>query len=168
MPPMLRLKCPLSLQRQLFPFLLSSLVFAWGGACAQRPDSLKQHLTGLLAQYQGHTLSDTAYLKAVDSAAPLLVHDDSLEQLLSTYQQIAFGNKRLGAYRGHYYADLALYSYNKNKYGSAIYYSEKNNDEKIKGFNNGVSMHLPYIMLCQGKIPGPFRPGPGFFAAGDP
>ncbi|HEX9509175.1 MAG TPA: ATP-binding protein [Puia sp.] len=129
---MLRLKCPLSLQRQLFPFLLSSLVFAWGGACAQRPDSLKQHLTGLLAQYQGHTLSDTAYLKAVDSAAPLLVHDDSLEQLLSTYQQIAFGNKRLGAYRGHYYADLALYSYNKNKYGSAIYYSEKNNDEKIK------------------------------------
>jgi len=122
----------LSLQRQLFPFLLSFLVFAWGGACAQRPDSLKQHLSGLLVLYQDHTLSDTAYLKAVDSAAPLLVHDDSLEQLLSTYRQIAFGNKRLGAYRANYYTDLALYSYNKNKYGSAIYYSERNNEEKTK------------------------------------
>lgn len=129
---MIRLKCPSNGQRPLFLFLLSFLVLAWSDVGAQRPDSLKQHLSDLLASYQDHLLSDTAYLKAVDSAAPLLVHDDSLEQLLSTYRQIAFGNKRLGAYRANYYTDLAFYSYNKNKYGSAIYYSERNNEERIR------------------------------------
>ncbi|HEX9509177.1 MAG TPA: ATP-binding protein [Puia sp.] len=129
---MIRLKCPLNLQRLLFPFLLSFLVIAWGGARAQSPDSLKQHLTGLLEQYQHHTLCDTAYLKAVDSAAPLLLHDDNLEQLLSTYQQIAFGGKGLDRYKASYYTYLAIYSYNMNRFGSAIYYSEKNNEERIR------------------------------------
>jgi len=129
---MIRSKWPLDLQRQLLPFLLSFLVIAGGDVCAQRPDSLKQHLTRLLVLHQGHILSDTAYLKAVDSAASLLVHDDSLVSLLSTYRQIAFGNPELSAYRGNYYANLAFFYYNKNKYGSAIYYSEKNNEERIK------------------------------------
>src|SRR5258708_34213986 len=103
-PPMIRLKCPLNLQRLLFPFLLSFLVIAWGGTRAQSPDSLKQHLTGLLEQYQHHTLCDTAYLKAVDSAAPLLFHADTLEQLLSTNQQIASGGKGLHGNKGGIYS----------------------------------------------------------------
>ena len=130
--PMIRLKRPLDRQRRLLSFLLSFLVITWGDVRAQRPDSLKQHLADLLVLHQEHVLSDTAYLKSVDSAAGLLVHDDSLVSLLSTYRQIAFGNKALGAYRGSYYADLAFFYYNKNNYGSAIYYSEKNNEEKVK------------------------------------
>lgn len=112
-------------------FLLPLLLIGRGDASAQRPVSIKQHLADLLVYRQEHRISDTAYLKAVDSAAPLLVHDDSLDQLLSVYRQIAFGNKELAAYRAHYYADLALYAYNKNKYGGAIYYSEKNNEERV-------------------------------------
>lgn len=131
--PMIRLKRSLNSQRQLLPILLLSfLVIIQGEIRAQRPDSLKQHLAELVVLHQEHILSDTAYLKAVDSVAPLLGHEDSLMQLLSTYREIAFDNPKLGAYRGSYYANLALFSYNKNKYGSAIYYSEKNNEEKVR------------------------------------
>ncbi|HTI12577.1 MAG TPA: ATP-binding protein [Puia sp.] len=124
------MKRTLPLPWQLLPFLLFFLIIDQDDTLAQRPDSLKQHLADLLTAHQDHILSDTAYLKAVDSSAPLLVHEDSLDQLLSAYRQIAFNNKELAAYRGNYYANLALYNYNKNKYGSAIYYSEKNNEER--------------------------------------
>ncbi|MHA4806521.1 sensor histidine kinase [Flavitalea flava] len=108
------------------------LCFGFETIQAQKTDSLKKHLAELSARYQGHFLPDTVYLKGVDSAAPLLLNDDSLKELLSVYRQIAFGNKTLGMYRGKYYTYLAIFSYNMNKYGSAIYYSEKNNEEKIK------------------------------------
>lgn len=113
-------------------FFLFFLFFVWGTVQAQKTDSLRKHLAYLLSHYQEHLLPDTAYLKGVDSAASLLVNDDSLKELLSPYRQIAFGDKTLGIYRGRYYSYLAILSYNMNKYGSAIYYSEKNNEEKIK------------------------------------
>jgi signal transduction histidine kinase len=91
-----------------------------------------QRLSGLLTQYREHRLGDTAYLKAVDSIAPRVLDNDSLPQWLSAYREVAFSDKRWGAYRASYYTYLAIYSYNKNQFGSAIYYSEKNNEEKIK------------------------------------
>jgi signal transduction histidine kinase len=91
-----------------------------------------QRLSGLLTQYREHRLGDTAYLKAVDSIAPRVLDNDSLPQWLSAYREVAFSDQRWGAYRASYYTYLALYSYNKNQFGSAIYYSEKNNEEKIK------------------------------------
>jgi signal transduction histidine kinase len=76
-------------------------------------------------------LNDSAYLKAVDSVAPVLLAEDSLAAWLGTYQGIAFGDKRWGVYRAHYYTYMAIHASNKNQFGSAIYYSEKNNEERI-------------------------------------
>jgi signal transduction histidine kinase len=114
------------------PLLIFSLLLSGIYTRAQRPALLKRHLAELQQQYQDHGLRDTVYLKAADSAAALLLQDDSLPQLLSVYQQVAFGDKGLGRYRANYYTYLAIYSYNKNRLGSAVYYSEKNNEERIK------------------------------------
>src|SRR5882757_4888007 len=122
----------MSRQRPFLPFLLFFLVITWEDARAQRRDSPKQHLAGLLTLYQHHILSDTAYLNAVDSITPLLLNEDSLEQRLSTYEKIAFADDRYGKYRVHYYRHLLSFSDNKNRYGSAIYYSEKNNEESVR------------------------------------
>ncbi len=129
---MIRLKRPLDWQRRLLPFFLSFLVITWGDARAQRPDSVKQHLADLHAKYESHTLSDTAYLKGVDSITPLLYNDDSLEQQLDLFRQIAFAHKAYGKYRVAYYRHLAYSAIARNKYGSAIYYSEKNNEESVR------------------------------------
>jgi signal transduction histidine kinase len=126
------LKCPALSLLRLKPLILFFLVIAWNNTRAQRVESLKKHLADLLIQYHGHILSDTAYLKAVDSTAPLLLRDDSLQQLLTTYQQIAFSDKGSDRYQAQYYTYLAIYSYNMSRFGSAIYYSEKNNEERIK------------------------------------
>ena len=115
--------------------LLSFLLVITGGmTLAQAPStpSPQKRLAATLARYQSGRLSDTSYLKEIDSIAPQLLNDDSLTEDLSTYRQIAFGNKDLGKYRMWYYRYLAIFSINKNKYGSAIYYSEKNNEEAVK------------------------------------
>jgi signal transduction histidine kinase len=88
-------------------------------------------LAGLLQSYKAHRLNDSAYLRAVDSLAPFLLAEDSLPEWLGTYRDIAFGNTRLGVYRAHYYTYMAIHATNKNQLGSAIYYSEKNNEERI-------------------------------------
>jgi signal transduction histidine kinase len=108
------------------------LLFSCSNARAQSPISPQKHLAGLLLRYREHTLGDTPYLKAVDSTISLVLSDDSLQQLLSTYQKIAFDNPGLGRYRMMYYRSLAVNSINKNKYGSAIYYAGKANEEAVK------------------------------------
>ena len=125
-------------------FILCCLIFAGGnsrgqgraGAAAQGRKEAQaspgQRLSGLQAQYREHRLGDTAYLKAVDSIAPRILDNDSLPQWLTSYREVAFSDQRWGAYRASYYTYLAIYSYNKNQFGSAIYYSEKNNEEKTK------------------------------------
>jgi signal transduction histidine kinase len=72
-----------------------------------------------------------AYLKAVDSVAPVLLAADSLPEWLGVYREIAFGDKGRGIYRAHYYTYMAIHASAKNQFGSAIYYAEKNNDERI-------------------------------------
>lgn len=119
----------------LKPLILCLLMIVCVDSRAQQGDSLKRHLDELLVRYQQHLIPDTVYLKSVDSMALRLVKDDSLKEELSVYRQIAFDNKALGAYRGKYYSYLAFYTYNRNEYGSAIYYSERNNEEKT---NAGV------------------------------
>lgn len=126
------LKPPISLPLRAKSFILCFLVIAWSNTRAQQPGSLTAHLADLLVQYHDHTLSDTAYLKAVDTTAARLLNDDSLPSLLTTYRQIAFSDKGSDRYRAKYYTYLAIYSYNKNRFGSAIYYSERNNEERIK------------------------------------
>jgi signal transduction histidine kinase len=116
----------------LKPLILCFLMIVCLNTRAQKGDSLKRHLEGLLVRFQQHHIPDTVYLKGVDSIAPRLVKDDSLKQELSAYRQIAFDNKALGAYRGKYYSYLALYSYNRNEFGSAIYYAERDIEEKTK------------------------------------
>lgn len=110
---------------------------------AQMADSLKQRLAALETLHHAQRLKDTDYLRSVDSIAPLLETDDSLPQLLKSYQQIAFGDPALGRRRAYYYTYLALNAYNTNKFGSAIYYSEKNNEERIKAglFEKGELAH---------------------------
>ena len=115
------------IKKPLQSFVLCCLVIATGQSRAQG-----QGVSGLLIQYREHRLGDTAYLKAVDSIAPRILDNDSLPQWLTSYREVAFSDQRWGAYRASYYTYLAIYSYNKNQFGSAIYYSEKNNEEKTK------------------------------------
>ena len=117
---------------------------------AQASNSLKHRLADLEAQRQVRSLKDTDYLRSVDSVAPLLEAEDSLPRLLSSYQQIAFGDSALGRFRAHYYTYMALNAYNTNKFGSAIYYSEKNNEERIKSglFEKGDLAHSELFALA--------------------
>ncbi|GGA99378.1 hypothetical protein GCM10011511_23370 [Puia dinghuensis] len=116
---------------------------------AQVSDSLHHRLANLLVQYRARLLKDTDYLRSVDSIAPLLEGDDSLPGLLSTYRQIAFGDPTLGRRRANYYTYLALNAYNASKFGSAIYYSEKNNEERVRAgiFEKGELAHSDLFAL---------------------
>ncbi|MBS1660006.1 MAG: hypothetical protein JST68_03035, partial [Bacteroidetes bacterium] len=113
-------------------FLLFLVVLGYGEVRAQQVDILRGRLEHLLTQYRAHFLDDTGYLKGVDSIAPFLEKEDSLQQLLGTYRVVAFNDPRWGRYRAYYYTYLALNSFNLNKLGSSIYYSEKNNEERVK------------------------------------
>lgn len=116
---------------------------------AQLSDSLKHRLAALDARREARLLKDTDYLRSVDSIAPLLETEDSLPRLLTAYQQIAFGNPALGRWRAWYYTYMALNAYNTNKFGSAIYYSEKNNEERIRAglFEKGELAHSEMFAL---------------------
>ena len=107
------------------------LVMASGATFSQTSASKKQ-LNVLTAHYREGKLPDTLYLRRVDSIVRDLLNDDSLVGELATYRQVAFGNTDLGRGRMMYYRYLAYFSINKNNYGSAIYYSEKNNEEAVK------------------------------------
>ncbi len=120
------------LPRSLLPVILCCLCFTGVRSVAQVPVTATGRLSGLLREYHHHTLSDTAYLKAVDSIAPMLGNDDSLPQRLAVYREIAFGDNIKGPWKARYYGYMALYSNNKSQFGSAIYYSEKNNEEKVR------------------------------------
>ena len=124
------LDCPM-VSKPLLLVSLSCLLVTGGNCLAQSPPSSGQHLAGLRESYHSHRLNDTAYLKAVDSVAPVLLAEDSLPEWLGTYREIAFGDKRRGVYRAHYYTYMAIHASTKNQFGSAIYYSEKNNEERI-------------------------------------
>lgn len=124
--------------------ILCGLVIPWSGIYAQSPrsahsslstqppDSARQRLAVLQAGYERRILSDTAYLNGVDSIVLRLFSGDSLEQQLDTYQKIAFGGDVPGKYRLKYYRYLLYYFVSKDRNGSAIYYSEKNNEESIR------------------------------------
>jgi len=116
---------------------------------AQLSDSLKHRLATLEAWHQARLLKDTDYLRSVDSIAPLLEAEDSLPRFLSSYQQIAFADPSLGRWRAYYYTYLALNAYNTNRFGSAIYYSEKNNEERIRAglFERGDLAHSDLFAL---------------------
>jgi signal transduction histidine kinase len=119
------------LAKPLFRIIFPFLVVSGGGSLAQSPSASVQRLAGLLQIYRSHRLNDTAYLKAVDSVAPVLLAEDSLTEWLNTYREIAFGDRRRGVYRAHYYTYMAIHSSLKSRFGSAIYYSERNNEERI-------------------------------------
>src|SRR6187402_2119179 len=102
------------------------------GGLSQSALSPQQRLLTAAARWQGGQLSDTNYLHAVDSVAPQLLNDDSLAQELSTYRQIAFSSNDLEKYQVRYYRYMAVFSLNKHKYGSAIYYSERNNEASVR------------------------------------
>jgi signal transduction histidine kinase len=134
--------------------LLRSVLFTLGILAGHSPhaqvaDSLKHRLATLLKQYRARLMKDTDYLRSVDSIAPLLEGDDSLPQGLSVYRQIAFGNPKLGRQRANYYTWLALNAYNANKFGTAIYYAEKNNEEKVEAglFEKGELTHSDLFAL---------------------
>jgi signal transduction histidine kinase len=107
-------------------------------------------LNNLQSQYQQHQLGDTSYLKRVDSIAPLLVHEDSLPQWLELSRQVAFNeDSALGKYRATYFAVMSLWALNKGKFGSAIYYSERNNEERVKDglFDKGGIPHSAALAI---------------------
>lgn len=111
-------------------FLLSILLGITCGVA--RSQDTQKRISKLSADHREGKLSDTLYLRGVDSIASGLLNDDSLVEELAIYRQIAFGNKDLGRHRMLYYRYLAYLAINKNNYGSAIYYSEKNNEEAVK------------------------------------
>jgi signal transduction histidine kinase len=115
----------------------------------QMTDSLKSRLTLLDTRLQARLLKDTDYLNAVDSIAPMLEGDDSLPQRLVNYRRIAFGDPDLGRHRAYYYTFLALNAYNASKFGAAIYYSEKNNIERLKAglFEKGELNHSDFFAI---------------------
>ncbi|HLZ88313.1 MAG TPA: ATP-binding protein [Puia sp.] len=133
----------------LKPFLIFLGILAGHSLRAQTADSLKHRLSALLVQYKARLLKDTDYLRCVDSIAPLLESDDSLPEALSTYRQIAFGDPKQGRRRANYYTYLALNAYNANKWGTAIYYSEKNNEERVNAglFEKGELAHSDLFAL---------------------
>ncbi len=120
------------LSKPLLFLSLFCLVVSGGNNFGQSPPSSGQHLAGLLRSYRSHHLNDTAYLRAVDSVAPVLLAQDSLPEWLGVYKEIAFGNERLGIYRAHYYTYMAIHANTRNQFGSAIYYAEKNNEVRIE------------------------------------
>jgi signal transduction histidine kinase len=127
--------------------LLFSLAQTWG--LAQSTDSLKHRLAALLEARQERVLKDTDYLRSVDSIAPLLEQQDSLPQWLATYRDLAFSDPRQLRRRANYYTFLALNAYNTNKFGSAIFYSEKNNEARIAAglFEKGAFSHADLFAL---------------------
>ncbi|HWB91391.1 MAG TPA: ATP-binding protein [Puia sp.] len=108
------------------------LCLLWVGARGQRADSLRSRLVSLARERQTLLLKDTDYLRAVDSIAPFLEQEDSLPEWLQTYRDIAFADIRPGRHKAYYYTYLALNAYNTKKMGSAVYYAEKNNEERIR------------------------------------
>ena len=124
------LGCPM-LSKPLQLITLCCLVVSGGSSLAQSPNSSVQRLAALLQSYHSHRLNDSAYLRAVDSVAPVLLREDSLPEWLGTYREIAFSDKRWGVYRAHYYTYMAIHSSGASRFGSAIYYAEKNNEERI-------------------------------------
>ena len=67
----------------------------------------------------------------MDSLVPFMAQEDSLPQWLSIYRDIAFANPKPDRHKANYYTYMALNAYNSKKLGSAIYYSEKNNEERV-------------------------------------
>src|SRR6185437_15311955 len=102
-----------------------------GTAGAQSADSLIGRLATLSVQWRTHHLKDTDYLRSMDSLVPFLEQEDSLPQWLAAYRDIAFANPKPSRYKAYYYTFMALNAANTKKFGSAIYYSEKNNNERI-------------------------------------
>ena len=106
-------------------------LFAVSSARGQSADSLRTRLAAVSGQWRNHKLKDTDYLRSMDSLVPFMAQEDSLPQWLSIYRDIAFANPKPDRHKANYYTYMALNAYNSKKLGSAIYYSEKNNEEKI-------------------------------------
>src|SRR6201991_3016517 len=137
------------LMPKLIPFLCCLGTLIGNRVHAQQTETLRQRLSHLLARYREHSIADTNYLKGVDSIAPMLGKEDSLSQLLSVYQQLAFAEPSRGKYRAGYYTYLAINAYNSSRLGSAIYYSEKNNEERTKLglFEKGSFTHSDWFAI---------------------
>jgi signal transduction histidine kinase len=118
-------------------------LFIAGTARGQSADSLKMRLAALSNQWRTHHLKDTDYLRSMDSLVPFLEQEDSLPQWLAAYRDIAFANPKSSRYKAYYYTFMALNAANTKKLGSAIYYSEKNNKERIDAglFEKGGLSH---------------------------
>lgn len=118
-------------------------LFAATSVRGQSADSLRARLSVLSVERQNHHLKDTDYLRSLDSLVPFMVQEDSLPQWLSTYRDIAFANPKPNRHKAYYYTYMALNAANTKKLGSAIYYSEKNNEERINAglFEKGGIPH---------------------------
>ncbi len=107
------------------------LLFTVTSARGQSADSLRGRMRKLFVERQNHLLKDTDYLRSMDSLVPFMVQEDSLPQWLSAYRDIAFAKAKPDRHKAYYYTYMALNAANTRKLGSAIYYSEKNNTERV-------------------------------------
>jgi signal transduction histidine kinase len=132
--------------RVIYSFLFIFVAITTRG---QQADSLKARMAILTVERRDHRLKDTDYLRAIDSLAPFLVQEDSLPQWLSPYRDIAFANPGPDKYKAYYYTLMALNAYNTKKLGGAIYYSEKNNEERENAglFEKGGIPHSDMFAL---------------------
>lgn len=99
----------------------------------------------LLTKLKSGKLSDTAYLKKIDSfvnSSPLILGDKDLKTKLNTYKKIAWGYVKLHRYRISYYDYLSDNAYINNLAGVCIYYAEKKEEElkKVKPYINSLTL----------------------------
>ena len=124
----------------LYCFLIMLTV---SSARGQSADSLRRRMRVLSGERQNHLLKDTDYLRSMDSLVPFMMQEDSLPQWLSAYRDIVFANVKPDRHKAYYYTYMALNAANTKKLGSAIYYSEKNNTERVNAglFEKGGIPH---------------------------
>jgi signal transduction histidine kinase len=99
----------------------------------------------LLAKVKSGELTDTVYLKKIDSLVslgPIVVGDKNLKAKLTQYKEIAFGSNKHHRFRVNYYDYLSENAFINNLAGVCIYYAEKKEEElkKVKPYVNSLTL----------------------------
>lgn len=135
-------------------FLLSVLgtallMAAAYAANAREKDSLRLFMQQLDARYQHKQLSDTQYVKTIDSLVFFLFDKKEFPQYLETYRSIIFSNNQFALRRIVYFQYLGIYEVNNNSNGKAIFYFEKMADEAEKqgNFPRAMAAHRAMISI---------------------
>ena len=135
-------------------FLLSALgaallMIAPFASNARETDSLHLFMQKLNADYAKHQISDSLYVKTIDSLVFVLFDKKEFPQHLETYRSIIFSNDRFALRRIVYFQYLGIYEVNNNSNGKAIFYFGKMaaEAEKQKNYPRAMAAHRAMISI---------------------